>query len=145
MKKLNVIWLCVCVLVKNSFSGPVSDVHHEWLHFRQLNYTLCQWEMSKIQGVFRVWDYVFALENDCFSQCSNFWKLNCTRPFSGKSLPNLVTGDQMEMLPEQKWIQNSRSLHSAHCLPSANRNMKDFPHISEIQPLDYPLTLTRNF
>lgn len=105
--------VCVCVHVKNSCSGPVSDVHREWLHFRRLNYTLCQWEMSRIQGVFRVWDYVFALENDCFSQCSNFWKLNCTGPFWGKSLPNPVREEQMKMLSEQKWIQNSRSLPSA--------------------------------
>lgn len=103
--------LVVCV--KNSLCGPVSDINHKWLHFRQLNYTLCQWEMNKTQGVFRVWDYVFALENYCFSECSNFWKLMCTGPFWGKSLPNPVRGEQIKMLPEQKWIQNSRTLLSA--------------------------------
>lgn len=118
--------VCVCVHVKNSCSGPVSDVHREWLHFRQLNYTLCQWEMSRIQGVFCVWDYVFALENDCFSKCSNFWKLNCTGPFGGKSLPNPVREQQMKMLSEQKWIQNSRSL------PSAQVSLCQKKHIQRI-------------
>lgn len=101
------------VCVKNSLCGPVSDVNHEWLHFRQLNYTLCQWEMNKTQGVFRLWDYVFALENYCFSECSNFWKLIRTGPFLGKFLPNPVRGEQIKTLPEQKWIQKSRTLPSA--------------------------------
>lgn len=66
---------------KNSLCGAVSDVNHDRLQFRQLNYTLRQRETSKPQGVFWVRDYVFALENYCFSERSNFWKLISTVSF----------------------------------------------------------------
>lgn len=104
------------VRVKNSQCGAVSDVNHHRLHFRQLNYTLCQREVSKPQGVFWVWDYVFALENYRFSERGNFWKLICTGSFWSKSLPNPARGEQIKLGPDQKRIQISRTLPGAPAL-----------------------------